>query len=65
MQSILILRNFESILQFYTCPFSDDNADNISLEDYEDAEIEKVDLKKTKKRKDSYDFVQSSQMHGN
>ncbi|XP_076118208.1 uncharacterized protein LOC143085614 isoform X2 [Mytilus galloprovincialis] len=42
----------------------DDNADNISLEDYEDAEIEKVDLKKTKKRKDSYDFVQSSQMHG-
>ncbi|CAC5397176.1 unnamed protein product [Mytilus coruscus] len=42
----------------------DDKTDNISLEDYEDADIEKVDLKKTKKRKDSYDFVQSSQMHG-
>lgn len=45
----------------YDC---DDNDDNISLEDYDDADIEKVDLKKTKKRKDSYDFIQSSQMHG-
>lgn len=45
----------------YDC---DDNNDNISIEDYDDAEIEKVDLKKTKKRKDSYDFIQSSQMHG-
>ena len=64
--NLICFAGFAVIIKWnFICFTSDNNDDNISLEDYDDADIEKVDLKKTKKRKDSYDFIQSSQMHGN